>query len=88
MALQIGRTVITFSLKHSSVNNVPVFKHPMLMEKLSKWQSPKNQNQAQPKPSVSNSNTRHKNLQVSVTPETEKQDNKDPFNLNNGSFLD
>jgi len=42
IALQIGRTVITFSLKHSSVNNVPVFKHPMLMEKLSKYGSPRN----------------------------------------------
>jgi hypothetical protein len=40
IALQIGRTVITFSLKHSSVNNVPVFKSPSLMEKIGKLNSP------------------------------------------------
>jgi translation elongation factor P/translation initiation factor 5A len=40
IALQIGRTVITFSLKQSSVNNVPVFKDPTLMEKLTKRNSP------------------------------------------------
>jgi len=39
IALQIGRTVITFSLKQASVNNVPVFKNPSLMDKLSKWNS-------------------------------------------------
>jgi len=36
IALQIGRTVISFSLKQSSVNNVPVFKNPSLMRKLIK----------------------------------------------------
>jgi len=40
IALQIGRTVITFSLKHSSINNIPVFKHPMLLDKLTKVESP------------------------------------------------
>jgi len=39
VALQIGRTVITFSLKQTSVNNVPVFKSPSLMDKLSKYTS-------------------------------------------------
>jgi hypothetical protein len=39
IALQVGRTVITFSLKQSTVNNVPVFKSPSLMDKLSKWNS-------------------------------------------------
>jgi len=49
IALQVGRTVITFSLKHSSVNNVPVFKNPMLLEKLSKYNSPKNSQDNQAK---------------------------------------
>jgi hypothetical protein len=40
IALQIGRTVITFSLKQSSANNVPIFKDPTLMEKLSQCNSP------------------------------------------------
>jgi len=85
IALQIGRTVITFSLKHTSVNNVPIFKNPMLMEKLSKWQSPKGgSSNTQQKPSVVSNGNKHKNLAVSVPPETEKQDN---FNLN-GSFID
>jgi len=52
-ALQVGRTVITFALKHSSVNNVPVFKNPMLFEKLSKYSSPKNSKDGQAaKPSL------------------------------------
>jgi predicted component of type VI protein secretion system len=46
IALQIGRTVITFSLKQSSVNNVPVFKSPSLMDKLSKWSSTNSNNQS------------------------------------------
>jgi len=44
IAVQIGRTVLTFSLKHSSINNIPIFKIPMLMEKFCKGQSPKNMN--------------------------------------------
>jgi len=84
IALQIGRTVITFSLKHSSVNNVPIFKNPLLMEKLSKWQSPKNSNNhGQSKVSIVPSN-KHKNLIVSVAQDHEKQE---PVNMN-GSFID
>jgi len=60
IALQIGRTVLTFSLKHSSINNIPIFKIPMLMEKFYKAQSPKN------------SNMPTKNSPAS--PDTEKQD--------------
>ncbi len=41
LALQLGRTVITFSLKQATVNNVPVFKNQTFQEKLTKWQSPK-----------------------------------------------
>jgi len=77
IALQIGRTVLTFSLKHSSINNIPVFKNPMLMEKLYKMQSPKN---IQIKPSMISSN-KHKNLMVVLPQDSEKQDM-------NGSFLD
>jgi hypothetical protein len=84
IALQIGRTVLTFSLKHSSVNNVPVFKNPLLMEKLSKWQSPKTTNtNSQSKPSVVPLN-KHNNVAVPAPQESEKQE---PFNLN-GSFID
>jgi len=83
IALQIGRTVITFSLKHTSVNNVPVFKHPMLMEKLSKLHSPKSANNSQPKPSAAQQN-KNKNAAVPGASENDKQDN---FNLN-GSFID
>ena len=36
IAVQIGRTVLTFSLKNSSINNIPIFKIPMLMEKFCK----------------------------------------------------
>eukprot|EP00331_Platyophrya_macrostoma_P007568 CAMPEP_0176425466 /NCGR_PEP_ID=MMETSP0127-20121128/11403_1 /TAXON_ID=938130 /ORGANISM="Platyophrya macrostoma, Strain WH" /LENGTH=444 /DNA_ID=CAMNT_0017806627 /DNA_START=17 /DNA_END=1351 /DNA_ORIENTATION=+ len=36
IALQIGRTVLTFSLKQSSINNIPVFKSPNLMDKFAK----------------------------------------------------
>jgi len=46
IAVQIGRTVLTFSLKHSSINNIPIFKIPMLMEKFYKAQSPKSMNTA------------------------------------------
>lgn len=95
IALQIGRTVITFSLKHTSVNNVPIFKNPMLMEKLSKYQSPTNKSSTsnQPKPVVSyNNNNKHKNVIPSVPPEQDNNTNKsqpqqDNFNLN-GSFID
>jgi len=89
IALQIGRTVLTFSLKHASVNNVPVFKNPMLMEKFSKWQSPKNGNNSQPKPTVA-PNNKHKNVIAPPVPETDKQENNsnnNNFNLN-GSFID
>jgi hypothetical protein len=75
IALQIGRTVLTFSLKQCSINNIPVFK-PMLMEKLYKMQSPKN---IQIKPSMAAASTKHKNLILPQEPE--KQDM-------NGSFLD
>ena len=47
IALQVGRTVITFSLKQSSVNNVPIFKHPALMEKLSKLDTPNSSDTSQ-----------------------------------------
>jgi len=53
IALQVGRTVITFALKHSSVNNVPVFKNPMLMEKLSKFNTPKHMHDNEAKSPVS-----------------------------------
>ena len=76
IALQIGRTVLTFSLKHTSINNIPVFKNPMLMEKLYKMQSPKN---SQTKPSIALS-SKHKSLEH-ITGSEEKQDI-------NGSFLD
>jgi len=76
IALQIGRTVLTFSLKQCSINNIPVFK-PMLMEKLYKMQSPKN---IQIKPSMISSN-KHKNLMVVLPQDSEKQDM-------NGSFID
>ena len=76
VALQIGRTVLTFSLNHTSINNIPVFKNPMLMEKLYKMQSPKNsQNKSSTKVS-----TKHKSLERIDGPD-EKQDM-------NGSFLD
>ena len=76
VALQIGRTVLTFSLKHTSINNIPVFKNPMLLEKLYKMQSPKN---SQAKSSVSAS-SKHKSLERIAGPD-DKQDM-------NGSFLD
>jgi hypothetical protein len=88
IALQIGRTVITFSLKQSSANNVPVFKHPLLMEKLTKWQSPKNANSNNSKPSLS-VNNKHKNTAVSVPGSSNQQqesDVPDQGNLN-GSFI-
>jgi len=86
IALQIGRTVITFSLKNGSANNVPIFKNPLLMEKLSKYQSPKlGQSNTGQKTSVM-SLSKHKNLVVAVPQESEKQDQQ-PFNLN-GSFID
>ena len=50
LALQLGRTVITFCLKQPSVNNVPVFRHPMLMEKVAKNHSPKTDLDIQVKP--------------------------------------
>ena len=76
VALQIGRTVLTFSLKFTSINNIPVFKNPMLMEKLYKMQSPKN---SQAKPSITAS-SKHKSLERIAGPD-DKQDM-------NGSFLD
>jgi hypothetical protein len=88
IALQIGRTVITFSLKNSSSinNNIPMFKGPVSMENLGKFQSPKGgktTSTTQPKPSLVPLN-KHKNIVVAMPQESEKQE---PFNLN-GSFLD
>jgi len=39
IAVQLGRTVITFSLKQSVTNAAPTFKNPILLEK--SWQPPK-----------------------------------------------
>lgn len=100
IALQIGRTVITFSLKHTSVNNVPIFKNPMLMEKLSKYQSPTNKSSTsnQPKPVMTyNNNNKHKNVIPPVQAENDNGNNNDNNNNNNnkqdqynlnGSFID
>jgi len=55
----------------------------MLMEKLSKLQSPKNASHSQPKPSAAQQN-KNKNAVVPGASESDKPDN---FNLN-GSFID
>jgi len=52
LALQLGRTVITFSLKQPSVNNIPISRNPMFMEKLTKNQSPKTSLDIQVKPNI------------------------------------
>lgn len=79
IALQIGRTVITFSLKQSSINNIPVFKNPNLMEKFYKT-SPKN---LPVKSSVSSN--KHKNPMALLPQEAESNTNKEDLN---GSFID
>jgi hypothetical protein len=89
IALQIGRTVITFSLKVSTVNNVPVFKNPMLMEKLSKWPSSKSSSQIQSNSSLSSLNMNNKAEESSPIIQSDKKssETKDGVNLN-GSFID
>jgi len=83
IALQFGRTITTFILKHSAASNVPTLKSPTFFEKLNKWQSPKHLN-TQLKPTVIGYN-RPKNVIISSRLRAETQ----PHNLNlNGSFLD
>jgi len=81
LALQLGRTVITFSLKQTTVNNVPVFKNQTFQEKLTKWQSPKSVANLQVKPDQSNY-TKIADLRLSPQNETQRE-----VNLN-GSFND
>ena len=49
IALQLGRTVITFSLKQQAIeqprDNLNPAKNPMYVEKQSKWQKPKGLNE-------------------------------------------
>jgi hypothetical protein len=90
IALQIGRTVLTFSLKQSAVQNVPVFKNPMLMEKFGKYVSPKNGlPESQSKPVVSQSNRHHKNVATPAVSTTSNNNNNDQEKgPNNDSFLE
>jgi len=83
VALQFGRTITTFALKHSPSINIPTLKSPTFLEKLNKWHSPKHLN-TQLKPTVIGYN-RPKNVITSSRFRAETQ----PHNLNlNGSFLD
>jgi len=81
LALQLGRTVITFSLKQTTVNNVPVFKNQTFQEKLTKWQSPKSVANLQVKPDQLNY-TKIAGIRLSPQNETERE-----MNLN-GSLND
>jgi hypothetical protein len=89
IALQIGRTVVTFSLKQTSVNNVPIFKNPMLMEKCGKSQQPQlpsKSNNPQPKSSsVLNNINKHKNIVSPIQPESENNNNPNGNNNNNNN---
>ena len=85
IALQIGRTVITFSLKQTSINNIPVFKNPNLMDKFSKT-SPKS-SMILGKLPTSGTNSKQKNLNGDVAPQdSENNANNKPDQ--NGSFID
>jgi hypothetical protein len=81
IALQLGRTVTTFCIKQTIVNNIPTPKNQLFMEKQFKWQSPKAKF-LQLKPTVIGY-TRPKNIIMSSRPEPQQTD----CDLN-GSFLD
>lgn len=80
IALQIGRTVITFSLKQSAINNIPVFKNQNLMEKMIYKPSP---SVIPGKPSVTTSNK--SKSQTGSLPDTDSNTQKQD---QNGSFID
>ena len=82
IALQIGRTVITFSLKQASINNIPVFKHPNLMEKFSKAIT--TSNVLMPKP-ASTTTSKQKSSVNELPQDSESSPSKQD---NNGSFID
>jgi len=82
IALQLGRTVITFSLKYATVNHVPVFRNPIFMDKLTKWQSPKGNTNIQVKPETT---TYSKPRTMNASPQDEPEQ---PILNQNGSFLE
>lgn len=81
IALQIGRTVITFSLKQTSINNIPVFKHPNLMEKFSKSLTTSTVAMTKPVDTGSKQKSSINDLPQDPENSPNKQDN-------NGSFID
>lgn len=83
LALQYGRTVTTLALKHVAVNSVPVLRNPLFLEKLTKWQTPKNNFNAQLKPTAISYN-RPRNINV---PSSRIDSQQSDLNTN-GSFLD
>ena len=83
IALQIGRTVMTFALKQTSINNIPIFKHPNLMEKFTKT-SAKDLVQIRPLELPSN---KPKNT-TTVVVNGQVTENEAPKQDLNGSFID
>jgi len=84
IALQLGRTVLTFSLKQAAISNIPVSKNPSLMDKLTKPLSLPIKSTPNSKPSVSSSG-KNKNLMIGLPQELENNLQNDDLN---GSFFD